>query len=170
MSTPAPSRYVTDLFRPGRAALSPAAVEAIDEFELTDILGARPAEISFGVRKTVAIARAIAASPAVLLFDEPAAGLDDHEATELATLIQRVAHDWGIGVLLVDHKIDMITRISDRITVLEYGHVIASGAAHDVVDDPAVISAYLGAEVATRPDEPRPPAATTARSQRPGVT
>jgi ABC-type branched-subunit amino acid transport system ATPase component/branched-subunit amino acid ABC-type transport system permease component len=144
---PHAGRYLTDLVRPGRATLSQAAVEAIREFELTDILDRKPSEISFGVRKTVAIARAIAASPSVLLLDEPAAGLDDHEAAELAALIQNIAHNWGIGVLLVEHKVDMITAISDRITVLEYGQVIATGAPSNVVEDPAVINAYLGTAV-----------------------
>lgn len=140
-------RYVTDLVWPGRPALSAAAIEAIKQFELTGLIDKRPENISFGQRKTVAIARAIAAAPSVLLFDEPAAGLNDHEAAELASLIRRVADEWNIGVLLVEHKIDMVMSISDTVTVLESGHRLAVGTPEEVMASSAVIDAYLGSTV-----------------------
>jgi ABC-type branched-subunit amino acid transport system ATPase component/ABC-type branched-subunit amino acid transport system permease subunit len=139
-----PLRYITDLFWPGRPAFSPAALEAIRQFELVELIDKKPDSISFGRRKTVAIARAIAASPSVLLLDEPAAGLGDHEAGELARLIRMVADEWNVGVLLVEHKVDMVMAISDSVTVLESGRVLASGSPEDVMADPAVIDAYLG--------------------------
>ena len=116
-------KYATDLVRPGRLQLTDAAREAVRKFELEDILDRRPDSISFGQRKLVAIARAVASAPSVLLLDEPAAGLDDHEAAELADLIQELARDWGIAVLLVEHKIEMVMSICDRVTVLDYGPV-----------------------------------------------
>ena len=87
----------------------------------------------------------MAAAPAVILLDEPAAGLDDHEAGELAGVIVRLARDWGIGVMLVEHKVDMVMSISDRITVLEGGKVLASGVAGEIVNNADVVDAYLGA-------------------------
>jgi sulfate-transporting ATPase len=137
-------RYVTDLFRPGRLRLTPAAREAVRRFELEGILGLKPGSISFGQRKVVAIARSMASAPSVLLLDEPAAGLDDHEAAELAALISELARDWGVAVLLVEHKIEMVMSISDRVTVLANGRVLTSGTPEEVRQDPAVIDAYLG--------------------------
>jgi ABC-type branched-subunit amino acid transport system ATPase component/branched-subunit amino acid ABC-type transport system permease component len=137
-------RYLTDLVKPGRLRLTPAASEAARQFELSQILELKPENISFGQRKVVAIARAVAGAPSVLLLDEPAAGLDDHEAAELADLISTLARDWGIGILLVEHKIDMVMSVSDRVTVLEGGRVLTSGSPAEVSDNPAVIEAYLG--------------------------
>jgi sulfate-transporting ATPase len=139
-------RYVTDLVRPGRLRLTPAAHEAIRQFGLDASLHLKPDKLSFGQRKVVAIARSVAGMPSVLLLDEPAAGLDDHEAGELATLIRELARDWGIGVLLVEHKIDMVMSICDRVTVLRGGEVLVSGTPAEVRTDPAVIEAYLGAD------------------------
>ena len=142
---PGPARYILDLLRPGRIRLTGAAMEALRDFELVDSIEKKPGEVSFGQRKIVAIARAMAASPAVILLDEPAAGLDDHEAAELAGVIVRLAHDWGLGVLLVEHKVDMVMSISDRVTVLEGGKVLASGVADEIVNNADVVDAYLGA-------------------------
>ncbi len=137
-------RWLTDLLWPGRLTLSPVAREVLRQFELLDLADRKPDTISFGRRKTVAIARAVAAAPSVLLLDEPAAGLDDHEADELAALIRRLAKDWGIAVLLVEHKIDMIMSLSDRVTVLERGAVLTSGTPAEVQSHPGVLDAYLG--------------------------
>jgi ABC-type branched-subunit amino acid transport system ATPase component len=142
---PGPARYILDLLRPGRIRLTGAAMEALRDFELVDSIEKKPGEVSFGQRKIVAIARAVAASPAVILLDEPAAGLDDHEAAELAGVIVRLAHDWGLGVLLVEHKVDMVMSISDRVTVLDGGKVLASGVADEIVNNADVVDAYLGA-------------------------
>ncbi len=138
-----PFRYLTDLFWPGRPALSAAALEAIKQFELVELIDRKPESISFGQRKMVAIARAIAASPSILLLDEPAA---DSTITrpELARLIRRVADQWNIGVLLVEHKVDMVMSISYRVTVLDSGRQLASGTPDEVMAEQAVIDAYLG--------------------------
>jgi sulfate-transporting ATPase len=137
-------RYLTDLIRPGRVRLSPAAQDAVRQFGLGDLLGVRPDSVAFGPRKIVAIARSVASAPSVLLLDEPAAGLDDTEADELAALIRHLADEWGIAVLLVEHKVDLILSVSDRITVLDGGSILASGTPEEIRNDPAVIDAYLG--------------------------
>jgi sulfate-transporting ATPase len=139
------ARWLTDLFWPGKLRLSPIAREVLRQFDLLDLADSLPDTISFGRRKTVAIARSVASAPSVLLLDEPAAGLDDHEAAELAELIRHLAKDWGIAVLLVEHKIDMIMSLSDRVTVLERGSVLMSGTPAEVQAHPAVLDAYLGA-------------------------
>jgi ABC-type branched-subunit amino acid transport system ATPase component/branched-subunit amino acid ABC-type transport system permease component len=137
--------YLSDLVRPGRARLSPAAVAAVREFELEDDLARMPGELSAGRRRLVAIARAISAQPSVLFLDEPAAGLDAQETAELGRLIRRLASERGIGVVLVEHDVPLVFGICDRVVVLDEGRVIASGTAAEVRDDPAVVAAYLGA-------------------------
>lgn len=144
-------RYLTDLVRPGPVRLTGAALEALHQFELDGLLDQRPSEVSFGRRKTVAIARSIASAPSVLLLDEPAAGLDDHEADELAALIRGLADSWGIAVLLVEHKVDLVMSICDRVTVLDNGSVLASGTPGEIRSNRAVIDAYLGQPIAAVP-------------------
>jgi sulfate-transporting ATPase len=139
-----PWRYLTDLVRPGRVRLGAAAQDAVRQFGIGNLLKVRPDAVAFGPRKIVAIARAVANSPSILLLDEPAAGLDDTEADELAALIRHLADEWGIGVLLVEHRLDLILAVSDRITVLDRGSILASGTPEQIRNDPAVIDAYLG--------------------------
>jgi sulfate-transporting ATPase len=80
----------------------------------------------------------------VLLLDEPAAGLGDVESAELARLVRRLADDWGIAVLLVEHDMNFVMSVCDRIGVLDFGRQIAEGTPDEVRNDPAVVAAYLG--------------------------
>ena len=139
-----PLRYVSDLVRPGRARLSAAALQAVADFGLTADLGRQAESLPFGRRRLVAIARAVAAEPSVLLLDEPAAGLDEVESAELSVMIRSLARDWGIAVLLVEHNLDMVLQLCDEVTVLAAGSVLYSGLPDDVRNHPDVLEAYIG--------------------------
>ena len=139
-----PLAYLTDLVRPGDPPLSPSAIAAVDEFDLESDLDRRPGELSFGRRRLVGIARAVATHASVLLLDEPAAGLTDDETAELGELIRRLADEWGIAILLVEHDVSLVLSICDRIVALDFGRTIAIGTPDEIRNDAAVIAAYLG--------------------------
>ena len=126
-----------------RAAESPAAEHALELLDLESIADAMPAELTQGQRKLVGVARAIAMEPRLLCLDEPAAGLDTHESDDLGRRLRRIA-DAGTTTLLIDHDMGLVMSICDRITVLEFGKVIAAGAPDEVRRDPRVVTAYLG--------------------------
>ncbi len=136
--------WFTDLFWPGTHPLPSTAVAAIREFDLEESLDQLPGELPYGRRRLVGIARAAASGPSILMLDEPAAGLDEAESRELASLIRRLASERGIGVLLVEHDVALVMSTCDRIVVIDFGKVIASGTPAEVRTDPAVLAAYLG--------------------------
>ncbi|HEX5588215.1 MAG TPA: ATP-binding cassette domain-containing protein [Acidimicrobiia bacterium] len=136
--------WFTDLFWPGKHELAPTAVSAIREFDLEPHLHQVPDELPYGRRRLVGIARAVASGPSVILLDEPAAGLDETESQELARLIRRLADERQMAVLLVEHDVNLVMSTCDRIIVLNFGQVIATGTPAEVRDDPAVREAYLG--------------------------
>jgi ABC-type branched-subunit amino acid transport system ATPase component/branched-subunit amino acid ABC-type transport system permease component len=136
--------WLTDLVRPGVPALTPAAAVAVEEFALQDALDLLPPALSYGRRRLVAIARAAAAGPSLLALDEPAAGLGELESAELGALIRRLAGDYGIGIALIEHDMELVMSTCDRVVVLDEGRVIAHGRPAQVATDPAVVAAYLG--------------------------
>jgi ABC-type branched-subunit amino acid transport system ATPase component/branched-subunit amino acid ABC-type transport system permease component len=138
--------WATDLVHPGKPKLSEAAQIAVHELGLEHALEAMPSEISYGTRRLVVIARAIAARPRVLLLDEPAAGLDVQERDELVRIIRRLAEDWGIAVLLIEHDVALVARVADRMIALDFGQLIAQGSPDEVRLNPRVIASYLGVD------------------------
>src|SRR5581483_9414514 len=113
--------WLRDLVWPARPHLTPMAVSSAREFGLVDDLDRLPGELPYGRRRLVGIARAIASAPSVLLLDEPAAGLDDSETSELGDLVRRFADRNGMAVLLIEHDVDLVLRVCDRIVVLDFG-------------------------------------------------
>jgi branched-chain amino acid transport system ATP-binding protein len=131
-----------DLVAPRRADVIDVAW-VLDELGLTSVAGEYPDDLSYGQRKLVDLARALVAKPKVVLCDEPAAGLDSTETAELAGLL-RAVRDRGIGVLLIDHDMDLVLEVCDRVYVLDFGSIIASGTPAAIRTDAKVIDAYLG--------------------------
>jgi ABC-type branched-subunit amino acid transport system ATPase component len=135
---------LSDLFRPAKRTLSAPAIAAIKEFGLEPVLQTKASDLAFGTRRLVAIARAVAADPAVLMLDEPAAGLSDTEKTELGQLLRRLVTTRPMGILLVEHDMDLVLDVCDSVVAIEFGKVIATGSPDFVRNDPEVIRAYLG--------------------------
>ena len=102
--------------------------------------------LSYGHQRRLEIARALATGPQLLLLDEPAAGMNESECEELIGLIRRI-RDQGVTILLVEHHMQVVMGVSDRILVLNFGRPIAEGTPAAIRDDPAVNAAYLGTEV-----------------------
>lgn len=132
-----------------------AALAALQVVGLKHLAAEPAVSLSLGTRRLVEVARALAAEPAVLLLDEPASGLDEHEVDDLAALVGRVAAA-GATVILVEHNFPLICAVSDQVYVLETGRLIASGTPDEIRSDAAVISSYLGQS--SQVEEERSPA------------
>jgi ABC-type branched-subunit amino acid transport system ATPase component len=141
--------------RPG-----PGEEQAVDE--LLGLLGLetvadRPAlAIPLGTGRLLEVARALAAEPTVMLLDEPSSGLDAHETEQLGEALRRVRSERGISFVLVEHNVEFVLGLSDRITVLDFGKRIAEGTPDEIRTSPEVQAAYFGAPAEARDGENRP--------------
>jgi branched-chain amino acid transport system ATP-binding protein len=122
-----------------------SAIEAIIEFtELERYRHVAVGSLPFGTQKIVGFARALALEPAVLLLDEPSAGLNREEREDLARFILRIKHQLGIAMIWIEHDMQMVADLADRIHALNYGRTLAEGTPEHVLNHPAVVEAYLG--------------------------
>jgi ABC-type branched-subunit amino acid transport system ATPase component len=111
---------------------------------LADVADVDAGSLPLGHQKRLEMARALAAAPRLLLLDEPAGGLNPTETRTLMDLIRRLRDELGLTIVIVEHDMDLVMSISDRITVLHYGRTIATGSPREIAADPVVIDAYLG--------------------------
>jgi branched-chain amino acid transport system ATP-binding protein len=122
------------------------ARDALDRLDVAEYAHKYPGTLPFAVTKRVALARALVSKPKLLLLDEPAGGLGAEDIAELATLIRALPAEQGCAVMLVEHHMDLVMQVCDRIVVLDFGRVIGAGTPQEIRDNPAVTEAYLGTE------------------------
>ena len=131
------------------------AMQALAEVGAADLADRMPDTLAYGLRKRVALARALVARPKLLLLDEPASGFPENELPELGELIKKMAAE--AGVVVIEHRMDLVMSVCDIIFVLDFGKLIAVGTPAEVQADPAVTAAYLGADGSERTSGEPPP-------------
>ena len=133
-----PSYYKTE------KAMDEKAMELLKVFDLDGESQYKASNLPYGKQRKLEIARALATGPKLLLLDEPAAGMNPNETAELMDTIRFVQKEFHMTILLIEHDMKLVSGICEKLTVLNFGQVLASGETSDVLNDPQVITAYLG--------------------------
>lgn len=120
------------------------AMELLDFFDMADLANHQAGSLPYGEQRRLEIARALATHPGIILLDEPAAGMNPSETSELMENIRRIRDNFNIAVLLIEHDMNLVMNICEGICVLDHGKVIAKGTPEEIKSNPMVIEAYLG--------------------------
>lgn len=122
------------------------AMELLDFMGLMDVADQKAGSLPYGVQRRLEIVRALATNPSIILLDEPAAGMNPSETTELMHQIRRIRDTFHIAIFLIEHDMNLVMNVCEAIAVVNYGRIIAKGTPEEIRHNPAVIEAYLGRE------------------------
>jgi branched-chain amino acid transport system ATP-binding protein len=136
--------FFTPSVRAGELEAREKAEEVIEFLELQHYRDSLVAGLPYGVRKVVEMARALCAQPRLILLDEPSSGLNVEETNDMAFWIQDICQELGVTILMVEHDMSLVAKVSDRVLAMNQGEILALGTAREVQNDPGVIEAYLG--------------------------